>query len=183
MKHCYWVMLAMALVLSSCGANLEERTKQKMQEMTAMSELGTVEYTVSKVVKCNDKIWYKVGDRKILFTCRAYLKAGLDMAKFSPDCVAINGTAIEITLPAPTLLSLDMPAEDAKLVYEKTGLLRNDFSATERNELLRQGEEAILEDVPNLGILEDAKKSATQFFTAMLKQLGYKTITVKFAEV
>lgn len=66
---------------------------------------------------------------------------------------------------------------------ERTGLLRSEFTATERNLLLQQGEENIRNDVPNLGILEDARKNTEMFFTTVLKQLGYTAITIKFAEV
>jgi len=181
MKQKLILLVCAVTLLCSCGPTLQERTDKKMQELTTMSELGTVEYTVAKVIKCSDQIWYKVGDRKILFSCRAYLKAGIDMSQFKPENVLIDGKSITITLPQPQLLSMNMPAEEAKLAYQKTGALRCNFSAKERTLLLQQGEEAIREDVPNLGILEDAKKNAEMFFTALLKQLGYNTITIKFA--
>ena len=40
-----------AIVLMSCSEDLQKKTESKMQEMAALSELGTVEYTVTKVVK------------------------------------------------------------------------------------------------------------------------------------
>lgn len=183
MKQKLILFVCAATLLCSCGPTLQKQTAKKMQELTTMSELGTVEYTVSKVIKCNDQIWYKVGDRKILFSCQAHLKAGIDMSQFRPENVVVSGRTIEVTLPQPALLSMNMPAEEAKLVYEKTGALRCNFTAQERNLLLQQGEEAIRNDVPNLGILNDAKKNAEMFFTALLKQLGYNTITIKFAAV
>ena len=76
---------------------------------------------------------------------------------------------------------MNMPAEEAKLVYQKVGALRKDISATERNELLKLGEADIVDNVPNLGILDDARKNAETFFRALLKQLGYENVTVKFA--
>lgn len=152
MKQKLILFVCVAALLCSYKPTLQERTAAKMQELTAMSELGTVEYTVSKVIKFSDQIWYKVGGRKILFACQAHLKAGIDMSQFKPENVVINGSSIEVTLPQATLLSLNMPAEEAKLVYEKTGALRCNFTAQERNLLLQQGEEAIRNDVLNLGI-------------------------------
>ena len=73
-----------------------------------------------------------------------------------------------------------MPPEQAKLEYEKVGALRSDFTAEDRNNLLRQGEEAILADAENLGILADAEKNAKMFFEAMLGQVGFEKINVVF---
>ena len=87
----------------------------------------------------------------------------------------------ETTLPQPKLLAMNMPADEAKIVYEKVGALRMSITAKERNELLQLGEADIREDVPNLGILDDARKNAEMFFRALLKQLGYERITIKFA--
>ena len=180
MKHSL-ILSCFVLLLCSCGNDLQKTTQAKMQEMAALSELGTVEYTVTKVIKGNDVAWYTIGDRKVLFSCQAKLKAGIDMSEFNPSKVVINGKNIEITLPQPKLLAMNMPAEEAKLVYQKVGALRKDISATERNELLKLGEADIVENVPNLGILDDARKNAETFFRALLKQLGYENVTVKFA--
>ena len=54
------------------------------------------------------------------------------------------------------------------------------FSATERTDVLRQGEADIRADIPNLGILDDAETNATTYFTALFKQLGFKEINIKY---
>ena len=120
MKHSL-ILSCFVLLLCSCGNDLQKTTQAKMQEMAALSELGTVEYTVTKVIKGNDVAWYTIGDRKVLFSCQAKLKAGIDMSEFNPSQVVIKGKNIEITLPQPKLLAMNMPAEEAKLVYQKVG--------------------------------------------------------------
>jgi hypothetical protein len=73
-----------------------------------------------------------------------------------------------------------MPAEKIKLEYEKVGMLRSNFTTEDRNNLLRQGEKAIMDDAENLGILKDAEENARLFFESLLKQVGFETVTVKF---
>ena len=187
MKNLFFAYILLAL--SSCDlltekVSLQDKMNEKVQELTEMSELGTTEYTITKIVKASDASWYKVGDRKILFTCKATLKAGIDLSQFSSTDVLINEEqkSVKVTLPKAKLLSLNMPAEEAKLAYEKVSLTRSDFSAEERSNLLKQGEESILESVPSLGILEEAEKNAASFFKAMLKQAGFNNITIGFAQ-
>ena len=191
MKKITSVIIATVIVLlcASCSKqvieeiSLEQKLSEKMSQMSDVAELGSVEYTVTKVVKASDdKSWYKVGDRKILFDCTAYLKAGIDMSKFDATKVQVNEEkkSVVVTLPKAELLAFNMPPEKAKLVYENVSTFRSNFSAADRNHLLQLGEKNIREDVPNLGILRDAEKNASDFFKALLGQLGFEIITVKF---
>ena len=183
MKKVLLLTLAVATLLATgCNRSVKKAAMDKLGVVTEMSELGTVEYTIAKIIKASDTKFYTIGDRKILFTCRATMKAGIDMAEFSKKDVKIKGKEITITLPQPKVLAFNMPPEQAKLEYEKVGALRFDFTAEDRNELLRQGEEAILADAANLGILEDAKKNAQMFFEALLAQVGFEKINVQFVE-
>lgn len=167
--------------MTSCGNSYEDEIQKKVPQLAEMADLGSVEYTVKKIIKADDiGEWYKIGDRKILFTCTAYLKAGVDLSGFTMENVAIDNKNVTITLPHAKLLSLNMPADQTKMVYSQVSILRSDFSAEERNNLLRQGEEDIRKDIANIGILNDAETNAADFFKAMLSQMGFETVTVNF---
>ena len=161
---------------------LREQTTKKLSEMAAAGKLSTVEYTITKMVKASDDSTWKIGDRKILFSCNAYLEGGIDMARYDASKVIIDETtkSISLTLPKAELISFNMPYNEVKLQYEKVTGLRTTFGADERNHALQLGESSIRKSVEELGILADAEKNARQFFTSMLKQLGYQTVTVKF---
>lgn len=176
------MLVTSAILFTGCGKSLEDRAKEQFSTMTEMAEIGTVEYTISKIIKASDSKFYTIGDRKILFSCSATMKAGVDMTNFSVDQVKIKDKEITINLPKPRVLSFNMPPEKAKLEYEKVGALRFDFTAEDRNNLLRQGEEDILADAPNLGILEDAEMNARMYFEALLSQVGFEKINVVFNE-
>ena len=153
--------------------------------MTEMAELGTVEYTISKIVKCSDDAaFYKFGDRKILFSCHATMKAGIDLADFTAEDVKLDkkSNSIHVQLPQPKVLSFNMPLDEAKLEYESVSTLRSDFTTEDRINFLKQGEENILADVANLGILQDAEKNATLFFESLFASLGLKEVKITFKE-
>ena len=151
--------------------------------MAEVAELGSVEYTVTKVVKASDEAeWYKFGDRKILFKCTAYLKAGIDLSKLDASKIIINEEkkSIIITLPKAELLALNMPPDKSVLAYENVATFRSNFSAKDKNRLLQLGEQSIRNEVPNLGILNDAEKNSSSFFKSLLSQLGFELVTIKF---
>lgn len=177
------VAVVVAGLLTSC-TSLEDRVKQQIKSMDGMSQLGTVEYTITKVVKVDHDAFYKLGERKILFSCRSYMKAGIDLADFSADDITVNrrDNSVTVELPQPKVLSFNMPVEEAKLVYESVSGLRSDFTTEDRMNFLKQGEENILADVENLGILHDAEKNATLFFESLFASLGVEEVKITFKE-
>ncbi|MBQ0029909.1 MAG: DUF4230 domain-containing protein [Bacteroidales bacterium] len=177
------LVLCASVGLFSCSkGNLTDEFNTKMQNASC-AELGSVECRISKVIKADDNAsWYKFGDRKILFECKGTIKAGVDLSEKDSytDVIDEKTNAITLTLPAPKVLALNMDPEETKLVYEKVSATRFDFSSVERTDLLRQGEQSIKEDLGKTGILEEAEKNSTLFFTAMLSQLGFKQITINY---
>ena len=162
--------------------SLQEKFDAKSKDLVS-AELGTVEYSVKKIIKADDSMdWYTIGDRKILFSCKATLKAGVKLDNFNSENVVINeeNKSAVVTLPHAELLSMNMSPDDIKLEYQNVGVFRSGFSAKERNALLEQGEANIKASVEDLGIIKDAEKQATDFMVNLLTQIGFQSVTVKF---
>ena len=179
-------LLGVVLLTSpGCGgrAVVEETVHREIEAITAMRQLSLVEYRVSKIIKADDEgQWYQFGQRKILLSCTAYLKAGIDLATFGPDDVVIDwsGKRVSVTIPHATLLSLDIPTSEIREEYDHVTMLRHSFTAEERNALLRQGEKQIRDSVPSLGILEKADENARRFFESVFGKMGFETVDVSF---
>ena len=175
--------ITLALLMLAGCSDKGQAVAERVQQMAETAELGTVEYTVKKVVKTNDKQRFTIGDRQILFQSTAYLKAGVKLDGFTADRVQVSGKDVTLTLPHAELLSFNMPAEETQTVFENYGFFRSRFSGDEQNYILQLGEKDIREDVPNLGILEDAEQNTKEVFTALLTQMGFENINVNFGEV
>ena len=180
----FFVLLLTALMLPACTERVpEDTTEREIEAISQMQELSLVEYRVRKIVKADDEgEWYKIGDRKILLSCTAYLKAGIDLSGFSAENVDINRLdgSVTVTVPHAKLLSLDMPASEIREEYDHVTMLRHSFSAEERNALLRQGEKQIRSSVPSLGILEKAEENARRFFESVFTKMGFTSVEVVF---
>lgn len=181
----FFVFLLAVLATAGCSRNREvqEMVRREVKAISEMRQLGLVEYRVRKIVKADDEgAWYKIGDRKILLSCTAYLKAGLDLSSFGMQDVDIDRGAARVTvfLPHAVLLSLDIPASEIRQEYDHVTMLRQSFSAEERNALLRQGEKQIRDSVPSLGILEEAEANAVKFFESVFSKMGFTEVEVQF---
>ena len=172
-----WMTLLL-LVLVSCN-----RQEKKLNEVFArreMSELATVEYSVTKIVKASDdQTWYKIGDRKILMSCSASIKAGIDLAAIKEENIEIDGKNINLVLPRAHVISLNIRPQDIRVEYQETGILRDPFNAEERDALMRQGEAQIRKSTENLGVLQTAETNASLFISNYLKSLGYERINCR----
>lgn len=173
------IILLLVLSVSSC-----QQKARKMQEVFAlkdMSELATVEYTVTKIIKASDdQTWYKMGDRKILMSCKASIKAGIDLSQITEANVKIDGKDIEVILPRAHVISLNMKPEDIRVEYQETGVFRDKFNTEERDLLLKQGEEQIRTATASMGVLQTAETNATLVISNYLKSLGYKKINIRY---
>lgn len=176
-KHYGYTLL---LVLGVSCQNRQERV-QEVLAIREMGELATTEYTITKIVKANDnQTWYKIGDRKILIEVEATLKAGIDLQSLTTKDVTINGKKIDILLPAPKLISMQIPPGKIHVAYEEVGLLRTGFDNAERDALIAQAEKQINAAIPATGILNTTEQNTRKVMTAFLEKLGYEQINISF---
>lgn len=182
MRFTFSFLLLTYLLLFSCQKT-EKADKEVFQSIQQTGQLVTVEYSLSKMVKAADsRTWYKVGDRRILISIEAVIKAGVDLQHINKEDVSVTGDAIRLQVPAAKILSVAMPPEKIKVLYQDVSFFRREFSAAERENLLRQAEKQVRELAHSMGIIATAQKNAETFLRNLLKQGGYKTITIAFTK-
>ncbi|MBX2922040.1 MAG: DUF4230 domain-containing protein [Chitinophagaceae bacterium] len=174
------ISIYILLLMAGC-THKAPKQQQEILALKEMNELVTVEYVVSKIIKANDnQTWYKLGDRKILMTCQATLKGGIDFSKIDDNRVTISNKEITIVLPRATLFSINIKPEDIKVAYEEVGTFRSGFSSQERDQLAAQAQRQIQNSADSLGVLRTAEANAGIFVSNFLRALGYEKVTVKF---
>ena len=71
-KRLLFIICSLA-VITSCANPLEKQARDRLTTMTETGYLSTTEFTVTKILKASDYAWWKIGERKILLSCRAFL--------------------------------------------------------------------------------------------------------------
>jgi len=175
------ILLWLAILLASCGGKSLPSPAETVATLQELQELATVEYTITKVVKANDnQTWYKLGDRKILITSEATVKAGIDLSALTEKNIAVDGKKISILLPAPKILSVNLPPENIKVAFQEVDMFRSPFSSGERDGLVAQAEAQIRSSGNELGILEQAKSNTQLFLSNFLMQLGFEEVKLSY---
>src|SRR5687767_11647701 len=117
------VIYALFIILCSCNNKKLPQPAETVAMLQEMDELVTVEYIISKVVKVNDNSsWFKLGDRKILITCEAIVKAGINFKEISKKDVSRAGKTVTIHLPAPKIMSVHLPPEKIRVAFERVSV-------------------------------------------------------------
>lgn len=179
------IVLLGLLLFASCAPrpSMSRQVEERIRLLSQTGELGTVEYTVRKAVRARDEgEWFKIGNRRILFSCTARIKAGIDLDRVPLDKIVVDESrhSISMVLPHATVFSINIPPEKIRLEYEDVTGFRQKFSDQERQALLKQGERDVVRVLPELGILAEAETNALDFFHAMLEQMGFENIQITF---
>ena len=174
-------LLLFCFIISACAHKKTQQQKQQVLAIKEMSELASVEYVVTKIIKATDnKTWFKLGERKILISCRATLTAGIDLSKIAEKDIEIDTKNISLVLPHARLLLLNIKPEDVKTEYEGVTAFRSGFTSAERDALAAQGEKHILNSIDSLGILQTAEINTSLILNNFLRRLGYEKINIHF---
>lgn len=181
------VFAALLFLLASCETKTENNDWQ--QKLKQAAELGTVQYTVQKVISNSDESWQLLGNRKVLFSFKAIIKAGIDMEKFNPELVSISENknqktkSISVELPQPEIFSYNIRPDDVKMIYNQVSTFRTEYTNQERDAIVAGGEMELKNDAElTQMILKDARQNASTFFEMLLRQNGFNNVTITFKE-
>jgi len=172
--------ICLLVLLMACRPKAPDPSKV-VTALQPLQELATTEYTVTKVVKATDAgTWYTIGERKILITCEATIKAGIDLATLQASDISVNGKSIKIRLPEPIILSVNMPPANIRVASEDLDFFRMPFSTAEKDALMQQAERQMWQAGKELGILHQAKVNTQTVLNNFLLQLGFEQIELTY---
>ncbi len=149
------------LLLSACGEESKTPPEANVYEIKNIGLLSTSEYTIGKIIKLTYPAeWYTIGDRKLLMSCKAKIKAGIDLNKLKEGDITVSGNTITIVLPPAEITSFTMDPKDMRTEMDGVTGFRSSFSQEEKNKYMRQGEYSIRKDMKSTNILKDAEQNA-----------------------
>ena len=202
MKHSRY-LLTMLLIAFLCACTSEgeqEAAKPEPQlpdlvmQIQKQSRLYSTECHVHKIISHNDSqqllgsilgqqfsIDLPLGKRSVAIPIDATVKAYIDFGEFSDNNVRRRDDQIEIILPDPKV-KLTSTKIDHDNVKKYVALLRSDFTDDEISSYEQQGRAAILKAIPEMDIVESARKNAARILIPMIKQMGFseRNITITF---
>ena len=195
------ILSAMILVFSACSqkqpteekANVIDTIPVMVMQIQKCSRLYTAEAHVHKIITHDDQLNLKGSfmkkdfnihipgsNRKVAIPMDATIKAYVNFEGFSQKNVSRKGDKIEIILPDPKLV-LTSSKIDHKAVKQYVSLTRSNFTDAELTKLEQQGRQSIINDIPNIDLMEQAQFSAANTLIPMLIDMGFKEENIKIS--
>jgi len=148
-----------------------------------LARLESVEYHVERVIDLRDRQGLLFGlittQDAILFVAVGQVTAGVDLGELTERDVVVDrerGTAV-ITLPPARVHTVRLDNERSWVYARTTDVLaqrREDLETRARREAERTLEQAAID----AGILQRARSNAEHTVAALVRSLGYTTVTV-----
>ncbi|MFN8108390.1 MAG: DUF4230 domain-containing protein [Thermoleophilia bacterium] len=124
---------------------------------------------------------------RVLFVAAGTVDAGVDFSKLTPDSVTTNAdrTQATIHLPSPTLFPPQVDLSRSSVVDRQRGIidrLESVFtSSNDEHDAQVLAEKKLSEAAAaDPKVLQKAKDNTTAMLTALLKSLGYTSVTVTY---
>lgn len=207
--HRSFILLCCSAVLMACSSNPKGGAEEvayidtipyMLQHIQECSRLYTAEYQVRKIVTHSDTtrlnvslpiIGSKLGsikvpasDRKVAIPINATLKAFIDFSKVTEeDVIRRDDGKIEIRLPQPEVM-LTSSSIDHDGVRDHVSLFGRDFSDAELSGYEKRGRQAIINDIPKIGIVSVARSSAAKMLIPLIARVGLnqEDVIITFAD-
>lgn len=204
MNRLYFNFLIVFAALAVAGCSRKQTPRQQpeyvdtipmlVMQVQKCSRLYTAEYKMHKIITHDDEIRMKgkflnqdydvalpMGSRKIAIPIDATVKAYIDLSLFSEKNVRRVGDKIDVTLPDPRIEMTSSRINHGE-IRKYVALTRQNFSDKEMAGYEQQGRQAIINDIPQTGIMEMAKESAARVMVPFFVGMGFneKDITISF---
>ena len=204
MNRLYFNFLIVFAALAVAGCSRKQTPRQLPESVDTIpmlvmqvqkcSRLYTAEYKMHKIITHDDQIRMKgkflnqdydvalpMGSRKIAIPIDATVKAYIDLSSFSEKNVRRVGDKIDVTLPDPRIEMTSSRINHGE-IRKYVALTRQNFSDKEMAGYEQQGRQAIINDIPQTGIMEMAKESAARVMVPFFVGMGFneKDITISF---
>lgn len=204
MNRLYFNFLIVFAALAVAGCCRKQTPRQQPESVDTIpmlvmqvqkcSRLYTAEYKMHKIITHDDEIRMKgkflnqdydvalpMGSRKIAIPIDATVKAYIDLSSFSEKNVRRVGDKIDVTLPDPRIEMTSSRINHGE-IRKYVALTRQNFSDKEMAGYEQQGRQAIINDIPQTGIMEMAKESAARVMVPFFVGMGFneRDITISF---
>lgn len=151
-----------------------------LREVQRLNQLTTVRYTIQKVIGITEQK-QPVGEERILLVMQARVDAGVDLAALRPGDVQVgsNGT-VTVRIPAARILNISVDEKETR-VWDRQKTWWTPwvpYSRDLESRARQAGIEAIRAQATEMGILNEARRSAESSIRALLGLAGRNAIVV-----
>ncbi len=198
MKQYFFLSFCLCVLFTACESTqpTKKLPAEVINSIQACSKIYTSEFQVNKIIIYRDSKHFKSkvvnwemditlpgGERMIAIPTKATLKSYVDLAMLNPQHISFHKDSLYVQLPSPKIEITSTQIQHDEIRSE-VGAFRSEHNDEELTAIQKELREAIIQDIPKLGIIEEAQKSATRTLSSLLGNFGFDTakINITFAD-
>jgi hypothetical protein len=170
-----------AAFMTGRARRIDVSSPSVVEKIRQLSRLETVDYAIDKIVEGDRQNPYipdfLVGD-KLMLVAHGDVIAGVDLSQLKASDVVVNGTRVQVRLPAAQVLTTRVDNGRTRVYSRNTGVLINPDPNLE-SDVRRVAEQQFTQAALDDGILDKARQNARTSVTALLYGLGFRTADVQ----
>jgi hypothetical protein len=152
-----------------------------IEQIRQQAELATVKYTLSTDItsaRVPDDIRKEFGVKEeIVLIAYGEVAAGFDLGKLDQDALWMEGTRVQLHLPAPEILYVKLDNERTHVVYyEKSWFIDHDLDI--EGKARQEAEESIRQAALESEVLQRAREYGQLFFENWFYSMGFAEVRV-----
>ena len=169
------------LLFFSDSTRIDVSRPTVVQQIQQLQRLETVVYSMEKIVTGSQESKYlprMLAGERLLLIVHGDVTAGVDLGALDPSQLTIDGKAVSMKLPEPSVFSTRVDNQRTRVYSRETGLFTApdpDLESDVRREAERQMTQAALDG----GILNTAAANARTTLTSLLNGLGFEAVTFR----
>ncbi len=173
--------------LFACTPDNTEQERELVSRLRSSSDLATVEMIFSKVVKgkkTSTFLGFETGYSDFLAETEAHAKAGIDLSQVQVHRVDWEAGSIQILLPPPRIISLEIPAESFRINEEYTrDHYFSELTGEDMDNFYRQAEVEVRQEVGRMNLEAMVKEKTELFLRQFLSNAGFFNVTFSYQDV
>lgn len=151
-----------------------------LEKITELATIKTPVVAAVEVANVPDDWRERLGvSERIVMIVYGTAKTGFDLNKVKEDDLWTDGKRVQLYLPSPELLSLELDFEKSRIVdYDRTMLMPQDPDIQAKALALAQAE--LKQSAQDANVKRLAKDFARAYFADHLRSLGFEEVRIEF---
>ncbi len=148
-----------------------------------IGELAMVEYTLATEAEAKverEGLLQIFGTDKVILYAVGRIKVGLDLTRLDARNIQRDGAAITLTLPAVSVLSVEMLPEESRIRVSERSWIYSEYEGLELEALARARQQLADMVANNPSMMSLAQELAELRLTEHLRSLGFTQIKISF---
>jgi len=159
-----------------------------LEKLSDLSEYRAATAELQVLIDVEDDVRFVpsfIAGQRVTFLAGGSVDAAIDFSDLGKDAIEVDGDSVTITLPAATVVDVDVDPDRSYVVNRDRGVLDRiggvfSDNPTGEQELYKLAEKKLRAAADESALRDRAEKNTTKMLTALLHSLGFEKVKVVF---